>query len=531
MRNIDRIRYQSAGVDLEKIQECPEDEKRLHLSVGTLIIVTSCFAFMSFGYMIYTVIENIYNALSALIVACCAGFLWSQAIFSIDRYLVSGMSKTIDKKKKEKLALPRLLLAFLISVLVSHPLIIGIMNKEILDEIDFKEYQESKDCQNSFQQELDKLVLENETRSTDLEKKVGLDALRSKIKKLHARHDKCIESRDYLQAEYQGEMDGTKGSGEIGYGPKALKKEKDYLNKKRECKEIGINLKNSLDRYPLLLGTLADDRKKVDNDIENRREEIVAKKEKRLLKIQNQSRSLLARHKVLWKMIFSDSAVFFLFMMFFFAFLLIETAPVLGKLFMSTGIYELKLNSHLEMSERERVLDSIENRSAIREAELEDERKQIAHEEEQSRLKLVKDYISVINVGTEKVLKKTKEELDRKIAATDMSSNVDTAYEKVKETLTTLERKVEGLKSIRSWNFQNTYSQVQQSASKPTSTGHLLAKIMLPSIMLAITITVYTIVSQNKGLWERGVTINLEYVLASSLFTVGKQFHLRQVEV
>src|SRR5258706_7681707 len=116
----------SAAVeDILALQECRADAKR-HAMVGGFVLLTACFAFASGGFAVYTGFKS--RALSIAL-----GFAWALMIFTIDRFVVSGIRKAdveglrFAQRWRMRageclLTAPRLVLAAMISLVVVTPL-------------------------------------------------------------------------------------------------------------------------------------------------------------------------------------------------------------------------------------------------------------------------------------------------------------------------------------------------------------------------------------------------------------------------
>jgi len=103
-----------------------------YVSIGGTVFFTSLFAMFSAGYALYTVFHaNDYAFAPAMLF----GIIWGLSIFNLDRYIVSSMYKQGKFWSDLKLALPRLILAVLLALVISKPLELRIFETEIESEL------------------------------------------------------------------------------------------------------------------------------------------------------------------------------------------------------------------------------------------------------------------------------------------------------------------------------------------------------------------------------------------------------------
>ena len=120
--------------------ECITEQNK-YVAIGATILSTAALASLSGGYAIYTVFES-------LAAAICLGLIWGLIIFNLDRYIVSTLrKKAINpsmtrrarwRARAQELghALPRLLLACFISVIITRPLELRLFEGEIKTRMD-----------------------------------------------------------------------------------------------------------------------------------------------------------------------------------------------------------------------------------------------------------------------------------------------------------------------------------------------------------------------------------------------------------
>jgi len=141
------------------------------------------------GYAIYTFTDSYGSAIPVAI-------LWGAIIFNLNRYIVSSMRKAGNERNELIMALPRIVLAVLISVVISRPLELKIFEKEIGAELTLinSELKEARVNQLRTKANMAILLLQKENTS--------LDSLTFQKEEL----------RNELRSIARQEADGTGGS-------------------------------------------------------------------------------------------------------------------------------------------------------------------------------------------------------------------------------------------------------------------------------------------------------------------------------
>lgn len=219
-----------AGIHKDSLLKYPEEHNK-YVSIGATIFFTGLFAALAGGYALYFVFSgNDFAFLYALLF----GTIWGLAIFNLDRYIVLSIDKSKSGGMQFLQALPRILLAILIGLIISRPLELKIFDKEI------KEYLRAE-----------YLVQQNakiDTLNKTFENKYRVEY--GQMNALKAQADSMDSSIKTARQQMNHEIFGTKTeetSGVMGYGPYAkmkeaeLKKQEGYLDSLR----ARINVKES----------------------------------------------------------------------------------------------------------------------------------------------------------------------------------------------------------------------------------------------------------------------------------------------
>ncbi len=272
---------------------------------GTTILLTAIFASASGGYAFFTVFKS-----SQLAIACA--MLWGATIFNLDQSIVTNMVKTKGNLGKQIcVAMPRILMASVISVGISVPMELRLFQNEINYEI----------------------TKENTKAAMEAEKKLAerfseIPKLEEKNKQLQAETTAKEDERRIRYEEFKSEAEGTGGTYKIGTGPVSAEKKAEF---------------DEVDRS---LNTL---RQKNDRLIEENRNEIKKLQEEKAKELQKitsaaeNANSFLMQFSTLEKLSETNPAINTASWFVRLLFLMVETAPVLVKLMSSYGPYDVIL--------------------------------------------------------------------------------------------------------------------------------------------------------------------------------------------
>jgi len=113
-----------SGAEPEILANFQHDRPK-YIGTGGAVLFTSCIAAMSMAFAMHMALKAPVPA------AVLCGLAWGTGILSLDRWLVS----TMTRKQGLLLAVPRVLLAMLFSVVISTPLTLQIFNSEIAQQM------------------------------------------------------------------------------------------------------------------------------------------------------------------------------------------------------------------------------------------------------------------------------------------------------------------------------------------------------------------------------------------------------------
>ena len=140
MNFFSKILAKCGGAHIETLEQCPSEISKF-VSVGITICFTGIFAAFSGGYAFYKVFNNEIVTSSGHVEntflngAILMGVLWGFMIFNLDRFIVMSIRKRNDKLKEFYTALPRIVLAIIISLVVAKPLEVRLFQDRITAQI------------------------------------------------------------------------------------------------------------------------------------------------------------------------------------------------------------------------------------------------------------------------------------------------------------------------------------------------------------------------------------------------------------
>ena len=316
-----------SGADTDILRNCSKSEQYKYAGIGAVVLFTAIMATISASYALFTIFENQITSIGF-------GIIWGLMIFNLDRFIlttlkrkgvlkeektaeyihemasrsiVMGQVSAPDKKRYRSIpvmqAVPRLLLAVVIAIVISKPLEMKIFEKEI-DQIILEE-------QNA-------LSLANRDQIGSLYNP-QMEAMSAEVVRLRDEiNQKEIENNE-LYATYIAEAEGRAGTGLIGKGPVYEEKREKHDASLAELQAIK---QANGEKIASLETQIAALQLEYDNAVSNTQPVI------------DNVDGLMARLVALHKLPQTPSMFIML------LFLIIETAPIIAKLLAPAGEYE-----------------------------------------------------------------------------------------------------------------------------------------------------------------------------------------------
>ncbi|HRO08703.1 MAG TPA: DUF4407 domain-containing protein [Saprospiraceae bacterium] len=285
------------------LKRCPSDYNK-YQGIGATILFTGILSAISAGYALYTVFES-------YAVSIPFALVWGMMIFNLDRFIVSGMRKKSNIIKEMGVAVPRIILAIFIGIVVATPLELKLFESEINAEIGLMQQESYKD-----QDDLLKKRYESDISIINKE----ITTLRNQLRK--SDEERLKRTNDAL-----AEADGTGGSRIRAMGHIYKAKSKAADKSEQDYQLLLAEVQPKLDEQYQKLNDL-DLQKKNDMD--------------------NLSRASLtgfaSRLKAMHRLSSKEEAIHIAGIFITLLFLIIECAPILVKLISEKTPYDQRLD-------------------------------------------------------------------------------------------------------------------------------------------------------------------------------------------
>lgn len=220
-----RFFWMCSGTPVHFIEKYATEHSK-YLGIGATIVFTALFAGLSGGYALYFVFAG--NPF-APVWSVVFGLLWGLAIFNLDRYIVSSISKTSKGLRQFYQASPRLVFAVLIAIVIARPLELKIFDKEIHERLKERYLSDQKEQIKNVQ--------------ASFGEKYALEL--AQIKKYQDEYDLLSGDVNRLREELKEEVFGSKTSttsGVPGYGAYAKNKEMVVSSKQQRLEFLAAQL-------------------------------------------------------------------------------------------------------------------------------------------------------------------------------------------------------------------------------------------------------------------------------------------------
>ena len=297
-----------SGANLHILRKSPSEWNK-YAGIGGIVLFTAIFATLSASYAMYTVFENEFTAVGF-------GILWGLMIFNLDRYIVSSIKKTGTFWNQFFMAVPRLILATFLGIVISKPLELKIFEKEVNKQL------------NTIIQR-NKTELQKTMNGRILQQSGPFAEEKYQIQKQIAAKQTSLDSATVeLEKEILGKQTGLT-SGKVGFGSNAKRKQELKEQRKKDLEDYQKQMQ------PIL--------KYLDEQISGVFKNLQTE-QKKSEKAENKFDGFAARLQALSELGDNNKvmalASFFIMMMF----ITLEISPVLVKLISSVGPYDYLLD-------------------------------------------------------------------------------------------------------------------------------------------------------------------------------------------
>lgn len=290
-----RFFHFAAGVSKDIMAECPESEKIKYVGIGASVYFTTLMAGLSAYFAFQLIFQHIF-------ISVLLSLLWAGLIFNLDRFLVSSFRKKGNSVQEFLQALPRILMAVFIALVISKPLELKLFQSEI----DFKLLEIKREKKQQIEKLYSNKILQLDAKEKEYQKTL----------------QNSFQLKESYYAQYKCECDGTCGTGNSGRGSECLRKQQKYESYTKEHYDIQTRLNAKIN-------LISKEKLKINKEKETEKKQVT----------KFFSKGLLSRLEALSSL--SGNTSFAILLLFIF----LETAPILSKLFAPVGPYDHLLQS------------------------------------------------------------------------------------------------------------------------------------------------------------------------------------------
>ena len=297
---ISRFFLWCSGARVYLLKRCPT-EINVFLGIGIVVFLTGTMAALSGGYAFYTVFNSI-------LFSVVFGLFWGVLIFFLDWYLVSSLQKNRNKLREFGMALPRIVLALFIAVVVARPIEMKLFEREI-------DLQIHKSGLDQKTQQIDKI--KNQFDEIEILQREN-DSIQKIMNGLQ-------ERKNELYNQIIAEAEGRSVVGVVGKGPVYREKNREYQRALAELASAETRLHPVLEANRVRI-----------SELKEQRDELVAANNV----VITRANGFLSRLRAMSALQREEASVFWASLFILLLFIAIETAPVFVKLISARGPYD-----------------------------------------------------------------------------------------------------------------------------------------------------------------------------------------------
>lgn len=331
----------AGGGNSSVLRDLPTEQNRF-FSYGTVIIMTAVFATLSSSYAFWWLLEEQLGSFVLL-----PALAWGAFIFVIDRFFITSIPQRGNFFNKFLIALPRLVLAVFIGVLISKPLEFRIFQREISDQlIEIKDEERDK-IDSLFRLRVIKLMQDKDREVAKMTGAQELGPLQQKITELKSSFPAKEAALRAQQDSVDCECNGACGTGIKGRGPSCKFQEQIYARLLSEKNKTETDIKTAENKVQEVLSGLQT---QIDKTItpKYKTKTDSLEKEQRMQReaLESNYKPSILNQQIALAQIEADPekpsaryTIWFVTLLFIF----IEMAPMLLKLMTGSGAYEKRI--------------------------------------------------------------------------------------------------------------------------------------------------------------------------------------------
>lgn len=340
-----------AGVHRGLLRRCPTDHAK-YAGMGGTILATALLASLSGGFALFTVFKT-------QTAAIFFGIFWGFVIFNLDRFIVSTMhsdGKANISGREIMSALPRLIIAVFLGIIIAHPLKLRVFEREIGYEIEQLKNEKASDAKlTELKNEFDALRIDRdnyEHSKTDLRKSSTADyntVLGDRINELNREMEqtrKTISSYDNQLHAINRNIQNIVATGEEAPQNLLTQSRNVIQQKSLSVSQLNRLISDKKRMEGEVIGDMNSEMKRIDDRIANT-DNLIKLKEQEISAYQTEIRAVTdtydgyaARMEAFTvlrnKKLGVDIAAWFITLLF----IIIEVAPTLFKLMIPSGCYD-----------------------------------------------------------------------------------------------------------------------------------------------------------------------------------------------
>ena len=307
MNGLQKFLLICSGANLSLIRKSPGEWNKF-AGIGGVILFTAIFATVSASYALYTVFDNLFTSIAF-------GILWGLMIFNLDRYIVASIKKTGSFWHQFIMAMPRVLLAAFLGIIISKPLELKVFEKEVNKQLNTI-IQRNK---TQLQADMNARILQQSSPFENEKNQIA-----AKTQELQAAYDSAA-------IELEKEILGTKTnltSGKVGFGSNAKRKSELKEQRRKDLEQYQLSIQPRQDY-------LNQEISKVYTQIETEREKTEG--------VEERFNGLAARLQALDELGDQSKVMAIASMFIMGLFIALEISPVLVKIISPVGPYDYLL--------------------------------------------------------------------------------------------------------------------------------------------------------------------------------------------
>jgi len=201
LSKISRFLLFCSGVSMKMMLMCPQYEIIKYSSIGLTIVFTTLLSSISAFFAFSLIFDSFPIVLGA-------SLIWGGMIFNLDRYIVSTLRSVNSKKGEFFKAIPRLIIAVLIALVISKPIEIKLFKNEINTYLEKERIAVVDDVKIKYTSKIDEITTRKDLLVNKLENRISI--------------------RDAYYSDFKCECDGTCGTGKKGRGSECESRQEKY---------------------------------------------------------------------------------------------------------------------------------------------------------------------------------------------------------------------------------------------------------------------------------------------------------------